>query len=65
MSTSKRLLIGAIGGLTPYILTLLVIDFESSMHDFNFYDGIGLLFRCLALVFAGALVAYFNKAETE
>jgi cell division septation protein DedD len=65
MTTKKRLIIGALGGITPYILTLLIVDFASALRDFEFFDGVGLAVRCIVLVFAGALVAYFNKSEPD
>jgi hypothetical protein len=65
MSAKKRMIIGALGGITPYILSILVIDFQTTLHDFDLFDGIGLLSRCLVLVFLGSLVAYFHKSETD
>ena len=65
MDTRKRIIIGAIGGITPYIVTLLVIDFKIALQDFSFYDGFGLFVRCLVLISLGSLVAYLHQKEKE
>lgn len=65
MDTKKRILLGAIGGLTPYLVTLLSIDFKAVVVSFELLDWVGLAIRCLVLIFLGALVAYLHKSETE
>ena len=65
MNVKKRILLGAIGGITPYIATLLTINFENVMNGYEFYDWMGLTVRCCVLVFFGSLVAYLHKNEKE
>ena len=65
MTTKKRVLIGAIGGITPYLLTLAMIDVEQALRGFDLFAALGLAMRCLVLIFAGALVAYFHETEQD
>lgn len=65
MDTKQRILLGAIGGLTPYLVTLLSIDFKSVVGSYELLDWVGLVVRSLVLIFLGALVAYLHKTETE
>lgn len=65
MTVSKRIILGAIGGITPYIATLLTIDLASVVHSYQLFDWIGLCLRCAVLIFLGSLMAYLHKSETE
>lgn len=65
MKTKQRILLGALGGITPYIVTLLSIDFENVVVSYNIFDWLGLAVRCLVLVFLGSLVAYLHRKEVE
>lgn len=65
MKTKQRIFLGALGGITPYIVTLLSINFENVVVSYNKFDWLGLAIRCLVLVFLGSLVAYLHKKEVE
>ena len=65
MDAKQRIFIGAIGGITPYLITLLSINFKTTVGSFELLDWVGLAVRCLVLIFLGSLVAYLHKKETE
>ncbi len=65
MDTKQRILLGAAGGITPYLITLLSIDFKSVIGGYELLDWVGLVVRCVILMFLGSLVAYLHKKETE
>lgn len=65
MNTRQRILMGALGGITPYLVTLLSIDFKTTVAGYEALDWIGLCLRCVILIFLGALVAYLHKTESE
>ncbi|WDE03404.1 hypothetical protein SG34_018635 [Thalassomonas viridans] len=65
MTLNKRIALGAIGGITPYLVTLLSIDFKTAVASYEVLDWIGLLVRCIVLIFLGAFVAYLHKTENE
>lgn len=65
MTAKQRIFIGAIGGITPYLITLLSIDFKATVNSYELLDWIGLVVRCLVLMFLGSLVAYLHRTETE
>lgn len=65
MDFKQRVILGAIGGITPYLVTLLSIDFKSAVLSYEVLDWVGLIVRCFILTFLGSLVAYLHKAENE
>ena len=65
MKLNKRIALGAIGGITPYLVTLLSIDFKTAVVSYETLDWIGLFVRCVILIFLGAFVAYLHKTENE
>lgn len=65
MEAKHRILLGAIGGITPYVVTLLAINYKTVIPNFETADWVGFLVRCAVLVFLGSLVAYLHTKETE
>jgi hypothetical protein len=65
MDFKKRITLGAIGGITPYLVTLLSIDFKSAIGGYETLDWVGLTVRCIVLIFLGSLVAYLHQTEKE
>lgn len=65
MDARQRIFLGSIGGITPYLVTLLSIDFKSAVGSYETLDWIGLAVRCLVLMFLGSLVAFLHKSEKE
>ncbi|WDE13768.1 hypothetical protein [Thalassomonas haliotis] len=65
MKLNKRIALGAIGGITPYLVTLLSVDFKTAVVSYEALDWLGLVVRCIVLIFLGALVAYLHKTENE
>lgn len=65
MNAKQRIIFGAIGGITPYLVTLLSIDFKAICISYETLDWVGLIVRCFVLIFLGSLVAYLHKTETE
>ena len=65
MESKKRILFGALGGATPFIITLLYIDFRILATSYDLFDWIGLAVRCIILVFMGGFVAYMHKKEND
>jgi len=65
MDARQRVLLGAVGGITPYLITLLSLDFKSVVGGYEILDWIGLAVRCLVLIFLGSLVAWLHKTESE
>lgn len=65
LDSKKRILIGAIGGISPIIISLLVVDVISLYKETGLIDGIGLGIRFLVLIFIGGLVGYLHQNEQE
>ncbi|SHI19640.1 SPOR domain-containing protein [Ferrimonas marina] len=65
MNNLQRITLGAIGGITPFLITLLSIDFHSVFGGYKALDWVGLAVRCIILIFLGALVTFMHKNETE
>ncbi|WP_281558835.1 hypothetical protein [Thalassomonas sp. RHCl1] len=65
MKLNQRIALGAIGGITPYLVTLLSIDFKTAVVNYEILDWVGLIVRCIILIFLGAFVAYLHKTENE
>lgn len=54
-----------IGGIAPIIISLLVVDLTSLLHDLQMMDAIGLAVRCSVFIFIGGLVGYLHQDESE
>ena len=65
LTDKSRIIIGGIGGIAPLIISLLVVDLTSLLHDLALMDAIGLTVRCLVLTFVGAMVGYLHNTEQE
>lgn len=65
LDTKTRILVGAIGGISPIIISLLVVDIVALFNETGMMDGIGLTIRCLVLIFIGGLIGYLHQNEEE
>ena len=65
LDTKTRILVGAIGGISPIIISLLVVDVIALYNETGLMDGIGLGVRFLVLVFIGGLIGYLHHNEDE
>ena len=58
-----RVFIGMLGGFTPVLLNLAVIDSQTVFNDFTWPAAFGYLVKVLALVTIGGLVAWLHEEE--
>ena len=65
LDTKTRILVGSIGGISPIIISLLVVDVVALYNETGLMDGIGLGVRFLVLVFIGGLIGYLHHNEEE
>lgn len=65
MTTTKRVLFGILGALSPLVMNLLVVDFSDASYLSDKAKLLGLLVKIFVFMFAGALIAYFNSDETS
>ena len=65
LTTRERLMLGALGALTPQIANLLVVDLESVLSQANLFSAAGYAIRVLALAGVGMFVAYLHDDETN
>lgn len=65
MSTSKKILIGGLGALTPIILNLLVIELEALLLKLTLFAVIGYLIRVIVLFYLGGIMAFLHKDENN
>lgn len=65
LTDRTRIIIGGIGGIAPLIISLLVVDLKSLIGDLAMMDAVGLVVRCLVLIFVGAMVGYLHNSEHE
>lgn len=65
MSTSKKILIGGLGALTPIILNLLVIELEVLLLKLTLFAVIGYLIRVIVLFYLGGIMAFLHKDENN
>ncbi|MFV2055619.1 MAG: SPOR domain-containing protein [Thiohalomonadales bacterium] len=65
MDVKERILLGSIGGITPILVTVLVIDLKLVFATYDMFDWAGFLVRSSVLMFLGALIAYLHQKETE
>lgn len=65
LDTKTRILVGAIGGISPIIISLLVVDIVVLFNETGLMDGIGLGIRFFVLIFIGGLIGYLHQNEEE
>jgi len=65
LDTKTRITIGALGGISPIIISLLVVDITRLFSETGVMDGIGLSIRFLVLIFIGGLIGYLHTKEEE
>jgi len=65
LDTKTRIAIGAIGGISPIIISLLVVDVVQLFNETGLMDGIGLGIRFFVLIFIGGMVGYLHNQEEE
>lgn len=65
LDTKTRITLGALGGISPIIISLLVVDVPALISETGLMDGIGLAIRFLVLIFIGGLVGYLHNKEDE
>lgn len=65
LDTKTRVTLGALGGISPIIISLLVVDIVQLFNETGLMDGIGLAIRFLVLIFIGGLVGYLHNKEEE
>ena len=65
LSLVHKMMLGALGALTPAIINLYVVDFEELFHSQPITPAyvIGYLVRILILILYGSLIAFFNRDE--
>jgi len=59
----QKILIGGLGALTPVVISLLAIDFETAFVGKSSAVILGYMFRVLLLFYLGGLVAYLHADE--
>ncbi len=65
MKTSKKILIGGLGALTPVIMNLLVIDLEVLLVKLTIFAVLGYAIRVIILFYLGGITAFLHKDETN
>lgn len=65
LDTKTRITLGALGGISPIIISLLVVDIVQLFNETGLMDGIGLAIRFLVLIFIGGLIGYLHTKEEE
>lgn len=65
MSKIERLLIGAMGALSPVIATLITNDFIEVLQYAEPYETLGYCIRVLVLALVGMFVVYLYEDETN
>lgn len=65
VSSTKRFLIGGIGGLAPVIALLIVVDFEKQFLTATQAQNLGYLVRAFALFLIGGFVAWLHETEDK
>lgn len=65
MRTKRRIVIGGLGALTPVILNLLFIDYNTVFSSVTPGACLGYAVRVLVLFYIGGFVAYLHKDENR
>ena len=61
LSVRTKLLIGGLGGITPVLINLIVIDLETLLLDLTILTAVSYCIRIAALFAIGSIVAFLNK----
>jgi hypothetical protein len=64
LTTRQKLLVGALGAVTPLALNLLVVD-QVTLQHLTVLVAVSYAIRVVVLVSLGALVVYLNAEETN
>jgi hypothetical protein len=64
LSVSQKLILGAVGAVTPLALNLLVVD-QLTLANLTFLTFIGYTIRVLVLLGLGSLIVYLNIDESN
>jgi hypothetical protein len=64
MTVGQKMILGAVGAVTPLALNLLVVD-QLTLVNLTFLACIGYAIRLLVLVGLGSLIVYLNIDETN
>ena len=65
MSNKYKILIGGLGGITPVLMNLLVVDLKMLLIDLTVIAIVGYLIRVLILFYLGGIVAFLNRGEVD
>lgn len=65
MKTSRKILIGGAGALTPVVMNLLVVDFNVLFLNLTLVAGLAYLTRVAILFALGGLVAFLYQDENS
>lgn len=65
MDTRKRILYGALGGVAPVVVNLVIVDLVVVFAAVTPIAAVAYAVRVLALVFAGGLVAWLHEEEVK
>lgn len=64
LPSRRRIIIGALGALTPILMNLLVADFNA-MPTLTRFDLLGYAIRFVVLLLIGGMVGYFHADEVN
>ncbi|MCK5533945.1 hypothetical protein KAI68_02430, partial [bacterium] len=65
MKTSKKIMIGGLGALTPVIMNLLIVDLDVLLVNLTFLAFIGYFIRVVVLFYLGGITAFLHKNENS
>ncbi len=65
MKTSKKILLGGLGALSPIIMNLLVVDLEVLLLNLTIFSILGYMIRVIVLFYLGGIVAFLHKDENS
>ncbi len=65
MKTSKKIMIGGLGALTPVIMNLLVVDLDVLLVKVTFLAFLGYFIRVVVLFYLGGITAFLHKKENS
>lgn len=65
LSSTRRFLIGGIGGLAPVFALLIAVDLEKNLTGTTTLQVVGYLLRVLALFAIGGFIAWLHETEDK
>lgn len=65
MTTRQRCLIAAVGGGTPVLVNLLMVDMVTTLTDLTLLVVVAYLIRMAAMILVGALSGWLHEDETK